>query len=82
LNNKIIFINPIPFQKTVLRYHGGETFKGKSQPKPSKKSKQEQLEDKVNKRLESKEASDGHMKSYCTRKAPLYDNYGIKIKYH
>jgi len=52
-------------------------FKNKKVGK-SAKTKEEQLHDKIHKRIENQTNVEDHIKSYSIRKAPLYNKYGIR----
>ena len=57
----------------VVQTHLNSVFKGKQKTPKQAKTKEQQLHDKVHKRIQNQANIDDHIKSYSTRKAPLYN---------
>ena len=69
-----VFMDELGEEKTLklVQTHLNSVFKGKQKAKQLK-TKEEQLHDKVHKRIQNHSNFEDQIKSYATRKAPLYD---------
>jgi len=69
-----VFINELGLStvSTIIADYTNCIFKPRKQNKP-KLSKEEQLKNKIEKRVENRVHVDDHIKSYSTRNAPLYN---------